>query len=158
MTPSPNEITRAILTTVAHADQERRARTAVRKLAQIAPFCAAFVLVIAAIGRWLGWRPLLPLGLLAIAAVGLAAFVLIARRARATTDALAARVDDDANLRGELRSAHWFATEGEDGKDSEWPQFHLQRAAAKIGGMKNFFIEQTWDLTVKSAAYLKTLS
>jgi hypothetical protein len=30
--------------------------------------------------------------------------------------------------------------------------------AAKIGGMKNYFIEQAWDLTVKSAAYLKTLN
>jgi hypothetical protein len=30
--------------------------------------------------------------------------------------------------------------------------------AAKVGGMKNFFIEQSWDLTVKSAAYLKTLT
>ncbi len=42
------------------------------------------------------------------------------------------------------------------GEDSvDWPKVF---AAAKIGGMKNFFIEQTWDLTVKSAAYLKTLS
>ncbi len=30
--------------------------------------------------------------------------------------------------------------------------------AAKVGGMKNYFIEQAWDLTVKSAAYLKTLT
>ena len=35
-------------------------------------------------------------------------------------------------------------------------------AAAKIGGLKNFFIEQEqqdgWDAMVKGAAYLKTLS
>ena len=42
---------------------------------------------------------------------------------------------------------------GEDTAD--WPAIF---AAAKLGGMKNFFIEQGWDLTVKSAAYLKTLS
>ena len=42
------------------------------------------------------------------------------------------------------------------GEDSvDWPAVF---AAAKIGGMKNFFIEQAWDLTVKSAAYLKTLT
>ncbi len=42
---------------------------------------------------------------------------------------------------------------GEDTVD--WPAVF---AAAKIGGMKNFFIEQAWELTVKSAAYLKTLT
>lgn len=42
---------------------------------------------------------------------------------------------------------------GEDTVD--WPKVF---EAAKIGGMKNFFIEQAWDLTVKSAAYLKTLA
>jgi sugar phosphate isomerase/epimerase len=42
---------------------------------------------------------------------------------------------------------------GEDTVD--WPKVF---EAAKIGGMKNFFIEQAWDLTVKSAAYLKTLT
>jgi sugar phosphate isomerase/epimerase len=42
---------------------------------------------------------------------------------------------------------------GEDTAD--WPAIFN---AAKTGGMKNFFIEQGWDQTVKSAAYLKTLS
>jgi hypothetical protein len=42
---------------------------------------------------------------------------------------------------------------GEDTVD--WPAVFT---AAKIGGMKNYFIEQAWDLTVKSAAYLKTLN
>jgi hypothetical protein len=31
-------------------------------------------------------------------------------------------------------------------------------AAAKIGGVKNYFVEQSWELTVKSVAYLKTLN
>ena len=42
------------------------------------------------------------------------------------------------------------------GEDSvNWPAVFT---AAKVGGMKNFFIEQAWELTVKSAAYLKTLT
>jgi sugar phosphate isomerase/epimerase len=31
-------------------------------------------------------------------------------------------------------------------------------AAAKKGGVRNYFVEQSWDLTVQSVAYLKTLS
>jgi sugar phosphate isomerase/epimerase len=30
--------------------------------------------------------------------------------------------------------------------------------AARIGGVKNYFVEQTWELTQKSVAYLKTLN
>jgi sugar phosphate isomerase/epimerase len=42
------------------------------------------------------------------------------------------------------------------GKDSlDWPKIF---AAAKTGGLKNYFVEQTWDLTVQSVAYLKTLN
>jgi len=42
------------------------------------------------------------------------------------------------------------------GKDSlEWPKIF---AAAKTGGVKNYFVEQNWDLTVQSVGYLKTLS
>ena len=42
------------------------------------------------------------------------------------------------------------------GKDSlDWPKIF---ASAKTGGVKNYFIEQTWDLTVQSVAYLKTLN
>ncbi len=42
------------------------------------------------------------------------------------------------------------------GKDSlDWAKIF---AAAKTGGVKNYFVEQNWDLTVKSVAYLKTLN
>jgi sugar phosphate isomerase/epimerase len=42
------------------------------------------------------------------------------------------------------------------GEDTvNWPAVF---AAAKIGGLRYAFIEQGWDATVKSAAYLKTLS
>jgi sugar phosphate isomerase/epimerase len=41
------------------------------------------------------------------------------------------------------------------GKDSlDWPKIF---AAARTGGLKNYFIEQSWDLTVQSADYLKSL-
>jgi len=41
------------------------------------------------------------------------------------------------------------------GKDSlDWPKIF---AAAKTGGVKNYFVEQNWDLTVQSVGYLKTL-
>lgn len=41
------------------------------------------------------------------------------------------------------------------GHDSlDWPKIF---AAAKTGGLKNYFVEQNWDLTVQSVAYLKTL-
>jgi hypothetical protein len=42
------------------------------------------------------------------------------------------------------------------GKDSlDWAKIF---AAARTGGVKNYFIEQNWDLTVQSVAYLKTLN
>ena len=41
------------------------------------------------------------------------------------------------------------------GHDSlDWPGIF---AAAKAGGLKNYFLEQSWDLTVQGATYLKTL-
>ena len=41
------------------------------------------------------------------------------------------------------------------GKDSvDWAKVFT---AAKVGGVKNYFLEQNWDLTVQSVAYLKTL-
>jgi sugar phosphate isomerase/epimerase len=42
------------------------------------------------------------------------------------------------------------------GKDSvDWAKVF---AAAKTCGVKNYFVEQSWDLTVQSVAYLKTLN
>ena len=41
------------------------------------------------------------------------------------------------------------------GHDSlDWPKIF---AAAKVGGLKNYFLEQSWELTVQGVAYLKTL-
>jgi sugar phosphate isomerase/epimerase len=42
------------------------------------------------------------------------------------------------------------------GKDSlDWAKIF---AAAKTGGLKNYFVEQNWDLTVQSVAFLKALA
>jgi len=42
------------------------------------------------------------------------------------------------------------------GHDSlDWPKIF---AAAKTGGLQNYFLEQNWDLTVQGAEYLKTLN
>ena len=42
------------------------------------------------------------------------------------------------------------------GHDSlDWPKIF---AAAKAGGLKNYFVEQSWELTVQSVAYLRTLT
>ena len=42
------------------------------------------------------------------------------------------------------------------GKDSlDWAKIF---AAARTGGVKNYFIEQNWDLTVQGVAFLKTLN
>ena len=41
------------------------------------------------------------------------------------------------------------------GRDSmDWPRIF---AAAKAGGLRNYFLEQSWDLTVQGVEYLKTL-
>jgi sugar phosphate isomerase/epimerase len=41
------------------------------------------------------------------------------------------------------------------GKDSlDWQKIFQ---AAKTGGLKNYYVEQSWDLTVESVAYLKKL-
>jgi sugar phosphate isomerase/epimerase len=55
----------------------------------------------------------------------------------------------------DLKAAHPTAplAVGKDGVD--WAKVF---AAAKTGGVQNYFVEQGWDLTVQSVAYLKTLN
>ncbi len=58
----------------------------------------------------------------------------------------------DTNPHGGTGRAPAYAV----GKDSlDWPKIF---AAAKTGGVKNYFVELAWDLTVQSVNYLKTLS
>ena len=67
--------------------------------------------------------------MLVLGGAALAAYVLAAVRRHAVSDAVAAGVDEDAGLRGELRSASWFA--GRERRDG-WANLHLQRAAARL--------------------------
>lgn len=60
---------------------------------------------------------------------GLAVDLMLQRRTRAVSDAMAARIDAEAGLGGELRSAAWFASR--DTRD-EWAAFHLARAARRL--------------------------
>jgi len=55
----------------------------------------------------------------------------------------------------DLKAAHPAAqlAVGKDGVD--WAKVFT---AAKTGGVQNYFVEQGWDLTVQSVAYLKTLN
>jgi sugar phosphate isomerase/epimerase len=53
-----------------------------------------------------------------------------------------------------LPGSGWgFAAVGNDSLD--WPKIF---SAAKTGGLKNYYVEQNWDLTVQGVAYLRTLS
>ena len=128
MTPHPS-----VRDAVRDADRRRRSRDGVRQLAQLAPICAGIALIAAAAGRLAGWpvsRSLLVL--IALAAVPTTIY-LVRRRSRDTSDALAAQIDADAGLAGELRSAHWF--ESRDAGD-EWTEFHLDQARRRIGDVR----------------------
>lgn len=94
-------------------------------LVRFAPMAAGALLLFAFLTKIFGWPTAIPpiLGAVIVAAL-VAAMVVLGRR-RPSTDAIAARVDDDASLRGELRSAHWFAAAS--GRD-DWAEFHLARA------------------------------
>lgn len=117
---------------VAQADRLRRGRHADRVLATSAPVLAGIVLAFAGAARWFGWSRWIPLIALGLAAVALVTYAWMARRERATNDALASEVDRDAALRGELRSAHWFA---ENGQQTDWVAFHMDRAAERASAV-----------------------
>lgn len=121
-----DEVVRAA---IASADRRRRAREAGRRIWRVAPFGAALALLAAGAHRWFSWPTAIPMGLLLVAASALAAYWFLARRDRAVTDAIAAHVDGDAQLGGELRSASWFAAA--DARDS-WADYHVERAAERV--------------------------
>ncbi len=117
---------------MARADGRRRRRDAVRVLARLAPGAAALAFVLAIASRLAGWSGAWPMGLGGLILAALAAYVLVRGRRRATTDAIAARVDDDATLHGELRSAHWFASAP--ARDA-WAAYHVDQAATRTDGV-----------------------
>src|SRR6187399_1563186 len=115
---------------VAAADRERRARTAFSRVQWLAPRVAGAALIVAVTARWFGAAAWISWAAFAAGLAILAAFWVVSRRERATTDAIALAVDTDAGLAGELRSAHWFEAQPE---RDPWAQFHLDHATARAG-------------------------
>ena len=107
------------------ADRRRRSRDAVRILVRFAPMVAGALLAFALLTKVFGWPAAVPPVIGAALVLALVAAVVVLGRRRPSTDTIAAHVDDDASLSGELRSAHWFAAAS--GRD-EWADFHLGRA------------------------------
>jgi hypothetical protein len=114
---------------IAAADRHRRRRAASAQTWRVAPIVAAAVFAIALVGRWAGWPPAVPVGLLAAALLTFTLHLVLSRRHRAISDAVAAAIDTHAGLRGELRSANWFA--GRDARN-EWADLHIDRAAGRL--------------------------
>jgi hypothetical protein len=126
MTASPHGSLRDV---VAQADRQRRARIADRLLSRTAPWVALGLLVLAIVGRFAGWPRWIPLAALAVTAVVLGVFAVLQRRALPTSDATANAVDQDAGLRGELRSAHWFEAIAPETERNAWAAYHMDVAA-----------------------------
>ncbi len=126
---SPSDRVQAV---VEHADRRRRGTDAVKLVVRLAPGGAAFFLAAALATRIVGWSWIWPASLAGAIAVALAALVVVRGRSRAATDAIAARVDDDASLRGELRSAHWFSSAA---SQDAWASYHLSVAADRGEGV-----------------------
>ena len=116
------------------ADRRRRGRDADRRLAVVVPIAAAVLLVLAGAGRFFGWSRWIAVAALGATVLALLAFRWLAARGRPSTDAIAARVDDDAVLRGELRSAHWFESHAPRGEDA-WTDFHLVTASDRAASV-----------------------
>jgi hypothetical protein len=102
------------------------------QLWRAAPLFAAVSLGAAALSRWARAPAILPLSIIALGITGLAAYWWTNRRDDVMSDAIAAGVDADAGLGGELRSASWFAAcETRD----PWAAYHVDRAAERLRGI-----------------------
>ena len=117
----------------AAAERRRRSRLVAARLTRYVPFLAGALLLFAVAARLAGLPASVPLTAIGIVLVGVIAYAILARRSPVLTDALASRLDDDAGLHGELRSAHWFATHGQ---GDPWSHFHLDRAAEMLRGVE----------------------
>ena len=127
--PDPSAASEAVRAALSAAARQRRVREVSAVAWRVAPAIAAAAMALAIVRRWTLWSPWLPVLVLAIGGAALGAYVLAAVRRHAISDAVAAGVDEDAGLRGELRSASWFA--GREHRDG-WANLHLQRAAARL--------------------------
>jgi hypothetical protein len=119
----------------AAGDAACRVRRARRRVAILAPWVAGVALLISIATLVAGGSPWLgPALLVAAAAIG-AGVLLAARWSRSMDDAAVRRLDDDADLQGALRSAHWFVTHASASASDPggWLAFHLDRTAALAG-------------------------
>jgi hypothetical protein len=131
-TPSRESAATRFRASLAAADRLRRARDRRRRAWRGAPYVAALSLCIGLLGEIREWSAVLPLTLLGAGLSILTVYACLTRRGRAVSDPLAAAIDRDAGLDGELRSANWFAArETRDG----WADFHLDRAADRIASL-----------------------
>jgi hypothetical protein len=124
-----NPAAQLVRVSIARADVRRRSREADQRLWRIAPWLGAVDLGVAAVSRWEAWSVLIPLAVVAASVIGAAGYLYFIRRARPISDVTAAKLDRDAGLVGELRSANWFASlEARD----DWADLHLERAADRL--------------------------
>ena len=94
-----------------------------------APLLAGAALAASGIGRFAGWPARTPVLLVAAGLLVWIAWLLAAARARPVSDAAACRLDADAALGGELRSAGWFAAQP---VRDDWADLHVGRAAERL--------------------------
>jgi hypothetical protein len=114
---------------VAAADRLRRRREASVLMARSAPWAASAILVVSAASYFAGGT-VVAVGVASVTvAAGLLAMGWKTRQTRRVSDEVAATIDRDAALNGELRSAHWFAVRDD---ADEWIVFHLDRAADRL--------------------------
>ena len=125
----PAEPGHAVRAALAAADARRRSQAAGHVVWRLAPAVAGAALVLSIVRRWTSWTPWLPLSVLLLGAATLGIYVFTRRRPHEVSDDTAAAIDGEAALRGELRSASWFARR--QGRN-EWADHHLARAAARL--------------------------
>jgi hypothetical protein len=128
-TSSPGTAAIRLRGSLSDANRFRRARDRRRRAWRAAPYLAGLSLSIGLVGGIRGWSPVLPLALLGTGLCLLAAYALFSRGTRDIPDAVAAAIDREAGLDGELRSANWFATR--EALDA-WAEFHVDRAAERV--------------------------
>ncbi len=122
-------MTPGILTAIARGEQLRRRRIVTRALLRVVPVVAGGLLVTAALVRLLH-APVSAFWIaLAVALAGIAVFAWLKGRVPPLTDQAATQLDLDAGLSGELRSAHWFASNP---NSDVWTAFHLGRASDRV--------------------------
>ncbi|MEO8481137.1 MAG: hypothetical protein ABI634_02935 [Acidobacteriota bacterium] len=112
---------------VESADRARRTREAWTWAKKAAPLVAAVSAAACLTARAAGAPTTWALVTLLAPAAALISIIAVVYRPRPASDVTAARSDVDAGLRGELRSAHWFAAQE---SVDEWTAWHMDRAAS----------------------------